>query len=124
MSKPRRNFKNTQTMENPAVSKFIASTPEPQRAQMLALRSWLHDLYPHLKESMKWGRPVFSLEKDLVYFKPTIKLLTLGFFAGDKVRTQPEMLEGTGAGMRHIKIDGKGHWNRELVAIWLEEMQA
>lgn len=110
-------------MENQEVTTFIASTPEPQRTQMLELRSWLHGLYPNWEESMKWGRPVFSLEKDLVYFKPTKKLLTLGFFAGDKVRTQPELLEGTGTGMRHIKLPADGQWNRALVAQWLEEMK-
>lgn len=111
-------------MQIPEVDAFIAATAEPQRSQMQAIRAWLHQLYPQLQESMKWGRPIFSLQKDVAYFKPTKKDLTFGFFAADKITTRPELLEGTGSSMRHIKIGVDGGWDRELVAAWLEEMIA
>ncbi|MFN3530583.1 MAG: DUF1801 domain-containing protein [Bacteroidia bacterium] len=110
-------------MPIPEVDAFIAASAEPQRSQMQAIRAWLHQLYPQLQESMKWGRPVFSLQKDLAYFKPTKKELTFGFFAAHKVVTRPELLEGTGAAMRHIKIGADGAWDKALVVQWLKEMQ-
>ncbi len=91
-------------MKNSDVTNFIDNASEEQREVLEALRALVFEKSPKVKEQFKWGRPVYGLEKDFCYLKTAKKYVTLGFFDFDKIKTNKDLLEGTGKQMRHIKV--------------------
>jgi hypothetical protein len=90
---------------NPDVTAYIQNTPEDQQGILKELRALIFTIVPNVNEQYKWSRPVYELEKDFCYIKTTKKHVTLGFFDFEKIKTNAELLEGTGKDMRHIKLN-------------------
>jgi hypothetical protein len=109
---------------NPLIDQYIIHASEDQTWLMNELRKMIHLYFPAIKEDFKWGRPVFSLEKDEIYFKCAKTHLTLGFFHAEKLKTQVELLEGSGKDMRHIKLKKKSDLNTELIKQWFDQIKA
>lgn len=105
---------------NTAVTKYIEEAAEPQAAAMRRLRELIHAAVPGVQEEFKWGRPVFRAKKDLAYFKTTKAYLTLGFFHSQHLHDPKGLLEGTGKGMRHIKIRDAATIDEALIKSWFE----
>ena len=89
---------------NQEVTTYIENLEEPNKGILYKLRELLFALAPNVDEQFKWGRPVYSIDKDFCYLKATKKTVTLGFFEFDKITTNSHLIEGTGKAMRHIKI--------------------
>lgn len=107
---------------NQQVTDYINNAPENQKQMMTNLRKLIHNNIPGVKETIKWSRPVFSLEKDLVYFKTSAKHLTLGFFNFGKITDPENKLEGSGNDMRHIKLRKPDLVDIQMIGTWLKEL--
>ena len=59
---------------------------------------------PELTESIKWGNPTYSGNRDVIIFMSYSKTFNVGFLKGAHMKDPKGLLEGTGKGMRHIKI--------------------
>lgn len=69
------------------------------------LRKFILTTEPRLQEKMLWGNPGYVLGKHKVAFIYTISdHVNFGFFHGTKIKDPYKLLEGTGKGMRHIKV--------------------
>lgn len=106
---------------NTEVTEYILQAPEAQQQAMVQLRSLIARIVPDVNESMKWGRPVFSAEKDFAYFKTGNKALTLGFFYRKCLSDPNGQLEGTGATMCHIKIKNTEDLQSFPISQWIIE---
>ncbi len=89
---------------NQEVTTYIENSTENHKATLTALRKLVLSIAPNVNEQFKWSRPVYAFEKDFCYLKTTKKHVTLGFFEFDKIKTNTQLIEGTGKSMRHIKI--------------------
>lgn len=89
---------------NKEVSTYIEETEETHKSILVALRKLILSVAPKAEEQFKWSRPVYALEKDFCYLKTTKKHVTLGFFDFNKIKTNKELIEGTGQSMRHVKL--------------------
>jgi len=106
---------------NKEVTENIQQAPEAQRQAMIQLRALIALIVPEAKETIKWGRPVFSTDKDFAYFKAGSKALTLGFFNRKMLSDPIGQLEGTGASMCHIKIKNTEDLQSLPIAQWITE---
>ncbi|MBB1285296.1 DUF1801 domain-containing protein [Flavisolibacter sp. BT320] len=107
---------------NPQVTDYIQNAPEEQKAIMESLRELIYQQVPFVQESFKWSRPVFSINKDIAYFKTAKSYVTFGFMQAEKIKENLHLLEGTGKDMRHIKIKKVSEIDAELLTGWLKSM--
>lgn len=107
---------------NPQVTDYIQNAPEEQKAIMESLRELVHQHVLSVQESFKWSRPVFSIDKDIAYFKTAKSYVTFGFMQAEKLTDNLYRLEGTGKDMRHIKIRKLADIDKALLSHWLKDM--
>lgn len=90
---------------NQEVSNYIENSADEQQELLSELRKLILSIAPNVTEQFKWSRPVYATEKDFCYLKTTKKYVTLGFFEFNRIKTNKQLIEGTGKSMRHIKLN-------------------
>ncbi len=108
-------------MKNSEVNDFIAKANEGQQELLSDLRTLITKAVPNSEELYKWSRPVYATAKDYCYLATTKKYVTLGFFDFEKIEDPQNLIEGTGAKMRHIKIAKKEDIQAELFTSMLQQ---
>ncbi|RYV04181.1 hypothetical protein SOPP22_00085 [Shewanella sp. OPT22] len=92
-------------MKNNDVTQLIADISNDNIQQIMdELRALIFEVTPDVNESIKWSRPVYSVNGDCFYLQPNKAHVNLGFFNFDKITVGAEHLEGTGKNMRHVKL--------------------
>ncbi len=87
------------------VDGYIKRQPESYRPALRALCAIARKAVPSLEERIMWGQPVFVLGKEKIAYVSVISdHVNLGFFNGATLEDPKGRLEGTGKGMRHIKV--------------------
>jgi hypothetical protein len=67
---------------------------------------------------MKWGNPVWVGQSNAICLMLYADHINVGFFRGAELSTRHVMLEGTGKGMRHVRVrDLKGAKDPALAAV-------
>lgn len=78
---------------------------DPEIASLvIAARQRVLDLIPEAAERYKWSHPWYELEGSFCYVMAYDDHVNLGFPRGAELLDDFPMLEGTGKGMRHVKI--------------------
>ena len=112
------------------VDAWMAELALEKRRVAEALRKLILEADAQFQESVKWGNPVYEKEGRVCYIADMGRYMNLGFFQGAKLTDPEGRIEGTGKGMRHIKIKGLdditqsqfSSWVREAVALNLQEL--
>lgn len=105
---------------NEEVTAYIKKAPEHQRVIMETIRSLIHDSVHEVSESFKWGRPIFSKNKDFAYLQANKNHVNLGFYKDFEKLNDPDgELQGTGKTMRHIKISMPSDINIPRLTDWM-----
>jgi hypothetical protein len=101
-----RNFTNLifENMAHNTVNEYIAAMPENQQLIAGALRNLILETAPELEESLKWGMPNYSKGKNIIYLAGQKNHVNFGFHDASFLNDPTNLLEGTGAKMRHVKI--------------------
>ena len=106
------------------VDAFLAGL-DPAKAQIAAsLRLLILGTDTELRESIKWGTPVFSKIGDVCYIAEAGGHVNLGFFQGAHLAAAVSHLEGSGKGMRHVKVMSLADIQPELFMSWIREAVA
>lgn len=87
------------------VPQYIKSKPAPLRPILKALRKLVREAAPRAEETIKWGNPTY-VQGDNVCYLAAMKggYVNLGFFRGAELPNPKGLLEGTGKGLRHVKV--------------------
>ncbi|MFU8806244.1 MAG: DUF1801 domain-containing protein, partial [Bradymonadaceae bacterium] len=75
-----------------------------QRPVVERLRELIHESVPACPEHFKWKKPVFGQGGGFAYLQANKAHVNLGFNKGAELSDPEGVLEGTGKGMRHVKI--------------------
>jgi hypothetical protein len=86
------------------VDRLIATLPSSLRAAGRAVRLVVRKTAPELTEMVKWGNPVWVGQANAICLMLYADHLNLGFFRGAELVVDHPFLEGTGNGMRHVRI--------------------
>ncbi len=73
------------------------------------LRQTILEIEPAATEELKWSQPCYRKIKDVCYISGAKDHITFGFFRGTELDDPHSKLEGTGKGMRHVKIKDPGN---------------
>jgi len=91
---------------NKRIEQFLSKLPQEKRLITLFYREQILNLHPEISETIKWRNLTFTFQGNLafIYTYATTAYMNLGFFRGTELSDEEELLEGTGKGMRHIKL--------------------
>jgi hypothetical protein len=82
----------------------FAALPPEQRKLADALRRTIRAEGPELTEDVKWNAPVWGGRKLVFCLMVYDDHINLGFFHGADLAAKHPTIEGTGKGLRHIKV--------------------
>jgi hypothetical protein len=89
------------------IEKFLLGLPGFKRALALQVRAVFLEAGTSITETIKWNQLCFVYGKAniaFIYSYPKADYLSLGFFRATELNDPGKIFEGTGKGMRHIKI--------------------
>ena len=70
----------------------------------IAVRVLVWSAAPEMQETFKWNHPCYVQKGNVCSIMPTERYVRLQFFQGSSLSDPRGLLEGTGRGMRHIKL--------------------
>ncbi|MFC5269800.1 DUF1801 domain-containing protein [Adhaeribacter terreus] len=87
------------------IEEYIDAQPENLQPILHELRQLILITAPEFQESLKWGMPNYGLKKNICYLAAQKdKYVNFGFHEANLLHDAENLLEGTGAKMRHIKV--------------------
>lgn len=87
-----------------AVADYLARLSAPQQEIACSLRALVHRAAPTLAETMKWKLPCYTGQGNVCSIIAYADHVNLAFFRGAELADPDGLLEGTGQGMRHVKV--------------------
>jgi hypothetical protein len=96
-----------------SVEVFYCSLAPELKELALDVRRLVLESDPGITESLKWGCPCFAGKKMICYLASQANYLNFGFYQATLLPDPEQLLEGTGAKMRHIKIRSQADINPE-----------
>lgn len=106
------------------VDQFVAALDAPMRALVESLRAIIRKAAPQAVESIKWGMPVYTLAGMLCYVQACKGYVRFGFYQGIQLDDREKRLEGSGEGMRHVKIRSADDIRPAAFARWVKRAVA
>jgi hypothetical protein len=107
---------------------FFERLPRPQRGLAEALRRIVLSAAPGIDESIMWGNPWYGkgagMAGAVCYISVHKNHVNFGFPQGASLTDAGGVLEGTGKGMRHVKIRSKADTRPDLFSAWVREALA
>jgi hypothetical protein len=89
----------------PTVPELVEALGSPRKEVVERLRRIVRETLPEAVESVKWGQPTYILNgKNIICFMVYDNHVNYGLFMGARVKSK--RLEGTGKGLRHVKVFG------------------
>lgn len=86
------------------VEAFVKAVEPGKRALVQALRAFVRKHAPHLKEAVKWGNITWVGADNVCWIIVYKDHVDFGFFKGAALKDPGGLLEGTGKGLRHVKV--------------------
>lgn len=86
------------------VGAFVKEIEPGKRALVEALRAFVKKEAPQLKEAIKWGNVTWIGKDNVCWIIVYKDHVDFGFFKGAKLKDAKGLLEGTGKGLRHVKV--------------------
>ena len=106
------------------VDSWISEQDPALRQIAESLRGIILGADPELRESIKWGNPVYERRGRICYLSATERYVSLGFFSGASLADPERRIEGTGKKMRHVKVRALEDIDTEQFASWLSQAVA
>jgi hypothetical protein len=86
------------------VDAFVKKIEPGKRASVEALRKFVKRAAPQLQEAIKWGNITWMGKDNVCWIIVYKDHVDFGFFKGAELKDPKGLLEGTGKGLRHIKV--------------------
>jgi len=109
---------------DPKIQKFLATLPDDKRAVAMQVRDIILAASPAVSETIKWRQLTFVCGKvnlAFVYTYKTVDYINLGFLQATALSDPKKLFEGTGKGMRHIKIRTSKDIPAAQIKKWVKE---
>ncbi len=90
------------------MDRLVAELDADRRPLARALRDFLLQVGPELHEDVKWGAPCYIGRGLVCAIAVHSDHTNLVFYHGTSLRDPKRLLDGTGKGMRHVKLHGMG----------------
>jgi hypothetical protein len=109
---------------DPKIQQFLAELPEDKRKVAMHVRDIVLAASPAVTEAIKWKQLTFISGKTnlaFIYTYPGLDYMNLGFMQATSLTDPKKLFEGTGKGMRHIKIKTVKDIPAAQIKKWVKE---
>ena len=105
------------------IEKFLLSMPEEKRILVLKVRDIFLRTDKKITEAIKWGNLTFVYKGNvaIVYTYKKVNYINLGFLRAIELSDPRKLFEGTGKGMRHLKIYSEKDIPKVQLKKWIKE---
>lgn len=105
------------------IEKFFAALPEAKRELALKVRDIVLKADKSITEDIKWGNLTFISNGNIgfIYTYKSVPYINLGYMRAVEFTDPKGLLEGTGKGMRHIKIGSDKDIDKKQITAWTKE---
>ena len=94
------------------VQEYIEKQKSPQKEICQKLREIILNMFPDIKEEMKYGVPYYGNKYYIVALKTHVNL---GFSIKDLTEKEISLLEGSGKTVRHLKVNSFEDINKNKI---------
>jgi hypothetical protein len=111
----------------PKIQQFLAALPDQKREIAMRVRDIMLTADPSVKEAIKWRQLTFISGKTdiaFIYTYAGVDYMNLGFMKATSLEDPKKLFEGTGKGMRHIKIRTLKDIPATQIKKWVKEAVA
>lgn len=107
----------------PKIQAFFTKLPAEKRTAAMMLRDIILSADKKITESIKWGALTFIYKGNIafVYTYKQVDYINLGFHKAIQLSDPKKLFEGTGKGMRHIKIGSEKDIPVKQLKAWAKE---
>ena len=112
---------------SPEVQRYFLQLPEHKREPAMQLHEIMLTADSRITSSIKWNNPTFTIGKTsfaFIYTYKTVDYMNLGFFNAVELNDPKKLFEGTGKGMRHIKVKTVKDIPAAQIKKWVKEAVA
>ena len=105
------------------VKEWLDELSSQKKSLAMKVREIIFKTEPSMKEAIKWGGLTFISDGNIAWIinYPQKEYINFGFFRATELSDPKKFFEGSGKGLRHVKIrSGKDIDPRQL-ATWLRE---
>jgi len=105
------------------IENIILQLPEQKRLLALQIRDIFLTTDRKISEAIKWGNLTFMYKGNIAFvytFKDT-GYINLGFMRAVELSDPKKLFEGTGKGMRHIKVHSEKEIPKTQLKKWIRE---
>lgn len=106
---------------NVKIIEWFNRLSDPQRSKLSELRQLILESHGRFSETIKWGQPCYSINKQICYLQKTKEHVTIGFQQGAHLQDKSKLLIGEGINMRHVNVDLAGKIDRVAIANLITE---
>jgi hypothetical protein len=106
------------------IEQFLMKLPDNKRNIALTVRDIILEASTKMTEAIKWNQLTFVSDKKniaFIYTYPKVDYMNLGFLAATSLNDPKKLFEGTGKGMRHIKIYSTKDIPAKQIQKWVKE---
>ena len=105
------------------IKKFFLMLPTEKRLLAMIVRDIFLSTDKKITEAIKWNNLTFVYKGNLafVYTYKNVDYINLGFLRAVELTDPEKLLEGTGKGMRHIKIYSEKDIPKTRLKKWIKE---
>jgi hypothetical protein len=103
------------------VEKHISLMPGKVQPIMRALRDIVMFAQPDLSEEIAWDMVVYKKKGFIIGAQDESDSLRIQFFHGSKLQDPNGVLQGTGQGIRNLRISNVKDLNQNQIVRWIEE---
>ena len=103
---------------------FLSSLTEEKRRLAEMVRKIVLDADKKIEETIKWGNLAFIKNRKniaFVYTYDKAPYINFGFVKATSLKDPNGLFQGTGKGMRHVKIYSKKDIDKNQFTAWLKE---
>jgi hypothetical protein len=86
------------------VEDYVERCAPKQQPLVRSLRKLVLEAAPRADETIKWGAPTYTQDGNLCYISACDGHVNIGFYRGAKLPDPKGLLQGTGKGLRHVKV--------------------
>jgi hypothetical protein len=103
------------------VDDYLRKLDPERRAIAKELRALILKAAPQIEESIKWNQPWYAFVGNVCCIYTAGDHLNFGFLRGAELSDPQGLLEGTGKGMRHVKLRDVSDIKKVQFTKWIKE---
>jgi len=107
-----------------AAEDFLSRLPDEKRKLVEMVRRTVLQADERIEETIKWGNLTFVKNRKniaFVYTNDKAPYINFGFLKATSLKDPKGLFQGTGKGMRHVKIYSEKDIDRKQYTAWVKE---